>query len=74
MDTRDNTFADLALDGRVYHGNYQGCRGAKNVAKYCTKKDDYIASFDVVAFTEAKNTKKKFCRKLIDGGKLEELV
>lgn len=47
-------FADF--DG--YHGNYQGCRSAKNVLKYCTKGDDYVANFDVNAIlTSGKNAK-----------------
>ena len=41
--TRDPRFADF----QGYHGNYQGCRSAKNVLKYCTKEDDYKANFDV---------------------------
>jgi len=46
---RDSKFADLTcpVTGTCYHGNYQGCRSAKNVLKYCTKKDDFKSNFDI---------------------------
>lgn len=46
--TRRRDFFDLhAPDGLLYGGNYQSCRSAKAVLKYCTKKEDYVANFDV---------------------------
>lgn len=46
--TTDPRFADLKRpDGTVLHGNYQGCRSAKNVVKYCTKEDNFLSTFDV---------------------------
>lgn len=41
-----------------FHGNYQGCRSAKNVLKYCTKEDDYISSFDVNAALKGRSLEK----------------
>lgn len=40
------------------HGNYQGCRSAKNVVKYCTKKDDYISTFDVSTVLKGRTIEK----------------
>lgn len=37
--TRDPNYLDI--DGR--HGNYQACRSAQAVVKYCTKEDNYIS-------------------------------
>lgn len=42
--TRDCKFADLPGG---FHGNYQGCRSAKSVIKYCTKSEDYVSNIDV---------------------------
>lgn len=44
--TRDSRFADLPGG---FHGNYQGCRSAKSVIKYCTKEDDYTGNVDVAS-------------------------
>lgn len=69
--TKDPT----ALDLLGYHGNYQGCRSAKNVLKYCTKEEDYIASFDVAEALGTKSTRKEAMQSLILGKRtLEELV
>lgn len=53
--TRDKLFADLG----PYHGNYQGCRSAKNVLQYCSKAEDYITDLDVPAILQARESKKK---------------
>lgn len=37
----------LAFNFDVHHGNYQPVRSPKNVIKYCTKEDKYIANFDI---------------------------
>lgn len=57
--TRNARFADMIYQGQVYHGNYQGCRGEKNVAKYCAKEDDYISNFDLNERLKRKQNHKK---------------
>lgn len=80
MDTRDPRKFDLVTvvddDQFVhFHGNYQGCRGPKNVIKYCTKGDNYIASFDVEAKLKANEGKRKFIGKqILDGEDLRKVV
>lgn len=43
----DPKFADFEYNGELYHGNYQGCKSAKNVQKYVTKGDDYLSDMDM---------------------------
>lgn len=79
VDVRDSRHFDLITvvgdDLQHYHGNYQGCRGPKNVIKYCSKDDNYIASFDVEARLKATEGKKKILGKqLLDGKALIELT
>lgn len=70
--TRDPKFADLPTG---HHGNYQGCRSAKNVLKYCTKSDDFVSSFDVGPRLERKSVRKLVTEQLIGGKRpLHELV
>lgn len=58
-----------------FHGNYQGCRGPKNVIKYCTKGDNYISSFDVAAKLQAQQGKRKFLgQQILEGKKLVKVV
>lgn len=67
---------DLSFPGEpIYHGNYQGVRSSKNVVKYCSKKEDYIANFDVEAVKIAQNGKKKVIgTKLIEGMTITNLT
>lgn len=54
------------LDLLSFHGNYQGCRSNRDVLKYCSKKEDWIANFDVEAEKMAREGHKKIIgRKLI---------
>lgn len=55
------------LDVGQYHGNYQGCRSAKNVLKYCTKEDDYIANFDVAPLLSKVSSRKEHMESLLLG-------
>jgi len=70
--THNPNFADLG----TFHGNYQGCRSPKNVIKYCTKAEDYLANFDVEEYIKSKSSKKKYIgSELISGNKrLSDLV
>lgn len=65
LDTRDPNFADI----QGFHGNYQGCRSAKAVLKYCTKKEDFKANWDVMASIECKKNKRADIGKLLLNGK-----
>lgn len=62
--TRDPRFADLQGG---YHGNYQGCRSAKHVLKYCTKGDDYCSNFDVAPLIEKASKRRAHMSELILG-------
>jgi Geminivirus Rep catalytic domain len=55
LDTSDPRFADY----QEYHGNYQGCRSSQNVLKYCVKRDDYKANFDVEHVLDARKNKRR---------------
>lgn len=55
----DNSFADIWLAGKWFHGNYQSARCAKNVAKYCTKDGDFISNFDVATYLNCSKQKRK---------------
>jgi len=46
IDVSDPGFADIL----GHHGNYQGCRSARQVSTYCRKEQDYIANFDVAGY------------------------
>lgn len=68
VETRDQHFADLEVIDSKWHGNYQGCRSSKNVLKYCTKKEDYIANFDVGVKTESAAIRKLVSAKIVNEG------
>lgn len=74
--TSDPNFADLsAPSGRIYHGNYQGCRSSKNVIKYCTKEDNYVSNFDVAPLLAKRSNRREHMESLISGKRtLEELI
>lgn len=75
LNTRDPHIFDLTHGNLNWHGNYQGCRSTKNVLKYCTKKDDYVADFDVSTSTETASIKKIVSRRVVhDQIPLTELV
>lgn len=59
VDKRASNWCDLKKGDNIWHGNYQGCRSAANVLKYCTKKDDYVANFDVNEILKARNNVNK---------------
>lgn len=63
------------LDVGQYHGNYQGCRSAKNVLKYCTKAEDYVANFDVAPLLSKSQSRKEHLESVINRKRtLQELV
>lgn len=69
--TTNSKFADLG----TYHGNYQGCRSAKNVIKYCTKAEDYHANFDVAALLDKKSTRRSDMESIATGKRsLSDLI
>lgn len=72
----DPNFADLkSADGRIYHGNYQGCRSSKNVIKYCTKEDNYVSNFDVGPLLSKRSTRREHMESIILGKRtIEELI
>lgn len=59
----------LSLDIAGFHGNYQGCRSAKNVMKYCTKEENYVANIDVAALLHKTSSREVIAKKLIFEGK-----
>ena len=59
---RDPKFADLPGG---YHGNYQGCRSAKNVLKYCTKEEDYVSNFDVECLLKRRSNRRELMSLLV---------
>lgn len=74
--TSNANFADLTdSDGKVFHGNYQGCRSSKNVIKYCTKAEDYIANIDVGLLLNKVSSRKQHMADVISGKRtLEDLI
>lgn len=74
--TRSKSFADLVRpDGTNKHGNYQGCRSAKNVLKYCTKEDNFVATFDVGQLLgNGKSRAKIFGERIIQGEDFLEIM
>lgn len=67
----DPSFADML----GFHGNYQSCRSAKNVLKYCTKKDDYMATFDVESVLKGRSIEKTVLgKRILEGAKLTDIV
>jgi len=59
----------------VYHGNYQGCRSAKNVLRYVTKEDNYLSNIDVAVALSKRSTRDVIAKQLInDKRKLEDLI
>lgn len=52
------------------HGNYQGCRSAKAVIKYCTKEEDYLSNIDVGTLLSSKSNRVAIARRLLN----EDLV
>nr|QKI29016.1 Rep [Kummerowia striata CRESS virus] len=73
---RDPHFADLRHpELGTFHGNYQGCRSAKNVIKYCTKEEDYLSNIDVALLLGKKTNRTIVAAKLIrEKRPLEELI
>lgn len=62
-------------EGNVFHGNYQGCRSSKNVVRYCSKEEDFVANFDVGQVASARNNRRKIGTALLSGDKtLQEVV
>lgn len=72
--TRDPAFADLIVPGGMFHGNYQGCRSAKNVIKYVTKDDDYVSNFDISEITAKKSSKREVGEQLLLGKSLPKII
>lgn len=62
------------LDLLQFHGNYQGCRSAKNVIKYCSKEEDYIASFDVGDVINGDSKTKIAMQRILAGDSLTTVV
>jgi len=71
--TKDPAALDLLLEDR-YHGNYQGCRSAKSVIKYCTKAENYISNLDVATLLGSKTTREVLGKRLLNGEDLNDLV
>lgn len=68
----DSGFADLPGG---YHGNYQGCRSAKNVLQYCTKDEDYVSNIDVAARLAKRSSRQSDMAELVGRKRtLEELI
>ena len=63
--TRDAKCFDI----QGHHGNYQGCRSAKNVLRYCTKDDNYISNMDIATLLSKPSTRKKVGEQLVNGEK-----
>lgn len=61
--TTNPHFADLP---NSVHGNYQGCRSAKNVIKYCTKAEDYLSNMDVSALLQSRSNRRELLGSLLD--------
>lgn len=58
-----------------YHGNYQAVRSEKNVLLYCTKENDWEASFDIKSKLEEKKHLKRQVAELIKAGRsVQEVV
>lgn len=73
--TKCPSFLDLApLPYAPAHGNYQGCRSAKNVIKYCTKADDFIANVDVSGILESKTNYSALGKRVMEGENLINIV
>jgi len=72
FETSYRTTNPQEFDFRGSHGNYQPARSFKNVLKYCTKEDDYVANFDVGEMLGVKTTEKEALGKRILAG--EDLV
>lgn len=64
---------DILFDGEFYHGNYQGCRSAKNVLKYCTKDEDYVSNMDIASLLNKTSLRKQVAVKIHQGVPLEQL-
>lgn len=72
MRSTDSRFADLPGG---YHGNYQGCRSAKNVIRYCTKDEDYLSNIDVSSILQKQSSRREdFSDLLLRKRNLEELL
>lgn len=66
---------DLNSNEFTYHGNYQGCRSAKNVLKYCSKGEDYLSNFDVSVVLGKRSTRAVIAEELVvKKAKLTDLV
>lgn len=68
--TRNPRFADM----QGHHGNYQGCRSPKNVLKYCTKEDDYLANFDLDEIMPKASGRSLLGKRVLDGEDLWKIV
>lgn len=73
INTINNRFADLFIDGQTYHGNYQTCRSAKACLKYVQKDGNFIGNFDPKKTTN-QSLRTYVCEKIVAGSKLEDLV
>ena len=63
------------FDFNGFHGNYQAARSAKNVLKYCTKKEDYLATFDVSAkIATGTNEKELLGKRILAGEDILKIV
>jgi len=60
------------VDG--WHVNASGTRSTKNWLRYVTKKEDYIANFDAIQESEARNNHRKIGEAIIAGKPLQDLV
>lgn len=67
----DAKFADIG----GFHGNYQACRSAKNVVKYCTKADRFMSTFDVsTCLKGGEGAKAIIGKRIIEGAQLTAVV
>ncbi|QDJ95237.1 replication-associated protein [Capybara virus 15_cap1_294] len=62
------------LDLREFHGNYQGCRSAKNVVKYCSKAEDYLSNFDIGDVVNGDSKTKIAMQRILAGDSLTAIV
>lgn len=68
--TRDSRSLDIG----GFHGNYQGCRSAKNVVKYCTKEEDYISNMDIGDLVNGESKTKLAMSRVLAGEPLTTIV
>lgn len=63
---------DLDISG--FHGNYQGCRSAKNVIKYCSKAEDFLSNFDIGDVINGDSKTKIAMQRVLAGDSLTDVV